>query len=170
MEKQPVNIVRRSSRQTKLPTSLNDFVIKGKVKYSVERVVNYANLNHENYCFASSLNKSIEPTCYEKCILDNNWIDAMNAEIKALNKNHTWDITDLPANRKAIGNKWIWKIKYKANGEIDRYKARLVAKGFNKKEGIDFDEIFSPYVKMSTVRHVIALSVTNNWPLFQLDV
>ncbi|GJU65023.1 ribonuclease H-like domain-containing protein, partial [Tanacetum coccineum] len=166
----PVNIVRRSSRQTKLPTSLNDFVNEGKVKYGVERVVSHANLNHENYCFASSLNKSIEPTCYEEAILENNWIDAMNDEIEALNKNHTWDITDLPANRKAIGNKWIWKIKYKANGEIDRYKARLVAKGFNQKEGIDFDEIFSPVVKMSNVRCVIALSVTNNLPLFELDV
>nr|GEY26131.1 ribonuclease H-like domain-containing protein [Tanacetum cinerariifolium] len=137
------NTVRRSYRQTKLPTSLNDFVIEGKVKFGVKKVVSYANLNHENYCFAFSLDKSIEPTCYEEAILDNNWIDAMNAEIEALNKNHTWDITNLPANRKAIG--------------------------FNQKEGIDFDEMFSPVDKMSTVRCVISLSV-NNWPLFQFDV
>ncbi|GJU85363.1 ribonuclease H-like domain-containing protein, partial [Tanacetum coccineum] len=79
-------------------------------------------------------------------------------------------ITDLSANRKAIGNKWIYKIKYKASGDIDRYKAKLVVKGFNKKEGIAYDETFSPVVKMSNVRCVIALSVTNNWALFQLDV
>nr|GEU47413.1 hypothetical protein [Tanacetum cinerariifolium] len=84
-----VNTVRRSTRQTKLPTNLNDFIIEGKVKYGVEKVVNYANLNHESFCFASGLNKSIEPTCYEEAILDNNWIDAMNTEIEALNKNHT---------------------------------------------------------------------------------
>ncbi|GKE12183.1 hypothetical protein Tco_1415734, partial [Tanacetum coccineum] len=89
VEDLPVHTVRRSSRQTKLPTSLNDFVIEGKVKYGVEKVVSYANLNHENFCFASDLNKSIEPICYEDVILDNNWIDAMNAEIKALNKNKT---------------------------------------------------------------------------------
>ncbi|GJS98442.1 hypothetical protein Tco_0819612 [Tanacetum coccineum] len=77
----------------------------GKVKYGVEKVVGSANVNHESFCFASGLNKSVEPTCYEEDILDNNWIDAMNAKIEALNKNDTWDITDLLANRKAIGNK-----------------------------------------------------------------
>ncbi|GJU04360.1 ribonuclease H-like domain-containing protein [Tanacetum coccineum] len=88
VEDLPINTIRRSSRQTKLPTSLNDFIIDGKVKHD---------------------------------------IDAMNAKIEALNKNHTWIITDLPANRKPI-SKWIFKIKYKANGEIERYKARLVCK------------------------------------------
>nr|GEW45017.1 ribonuclease H-like domain-containing protein [Tanacetum cinerariifolium] len=141
-----------------------------KVKCDVERVVNYANLNHDNYCFIFALNKSIEPTCYEEAIFDSNWIDAMNAEIEALNENHTLEITDLPPNGKAIGNKWIYKIKYKSSGDIDIYKAILVVKGFNQKEGIDFDETFSLVVKMSTIRCVIALSVTNNWHLFQLDV
>ncbi|GJS21804.1 ribonuclease H-like domain-containing protein [Tanacetum coccineum] len=75
-----------------------------------------------------SLNKSVEPTCYNDAILDNKWIDAMNAEIEALNKNHTWIFTNLPANRKPIGCKWIFKIKYKSNGEIERYKERLIAK------------------------------------------
>ncbi|GJR55796.1 ribonuclease H-like domain-containing protein [Tanacetum coccineum] len=113
--------------------------------------------------------RSIEPTCYEEVVLDSNWIDVMNAEIEALNENQTWVIVDLPTNRKAIGNKWIYKIKYKSSGDIDRCKARLVVKGFNQKEGIDFDENFSLVVKMSTVRCIIALSVTSNWPLFQLD-
>ncbi|GJU57624.1 ribonuclease H-like domain-containing protein [Tanacetum coccineum] len=72
---------------------------------------------------------SIEPTCYEEATLYSNWIDAMNAEIKALNENHTCKITDLPPNMKAIGNNWIYKIKYKSSGDIDRYKARLVVKG-----------------------------------------
>ncbi|GJV57242.1 ribonuclease H-like domain-containing protein [Tanacetum coccineum] len=107
-EELPVHTLRRSSRQTKLPSSLNDFIVEEKVKYRVERVMNYANLNHDNYCFISALNKSVEPTCYEKAILDRNWMDAMNAEIEALNENHTWEITDLQPNRKAIGNKWIY--------------------------------------------------------------
>ncbi|GKA57053.1 ribonuclease H-like domain-containing protein [Tanacetum coccineum] len=140
--------------------------IKGKVKYGVERVVNYANLKPDSFCFVTALNESIEPSCYEEVVLDRNWIDAMYFEIEALNDNQTWVITDLPPRRKAIGNKWIYKIKYKSSGDIDRYKARLVVKGCSKKEGVDFDETFSPVVKMSTVRCLIALSVTNNWPLF----
>ncbi|GKA02181.1 hypothetical protein Tco_0674846 [Tanacetum coccineum] len=79
VEELPVNTVRRSSRQTKLPTSLNDFIIDDKVKYGVKKVVNYANLSHENFCFASNLNRSVEPTCYNDAILDNNWVDAINA-------------------------------------------------------------------------------------------
>nr|GEV57276.1 putative reverse transcriptase, RNA-dependent DNA polymerase, Gag-polypeptide of LTR copia-type [Tanacetum cinerariifolium] len=115
----PVNTVRRSMRQTRLPSSLNDFIINGKVKYSVKKLGNYANLDHDSFCFASRLNRSIEPSCYDHVILDNNLIDAMNFEIEALNENHTWIITDLPHNRKPIKCKWIYKIKYKSSGDIE---------------------------------------------------
>nr|GEX85958.1 putative reverse transcriptase, RNA-dependent DNA polymerase, Gag-polypeptide of LTR copia-type [Tanacetum cinerariifolium] len=60
VEELPINTLRRSSRQTQLPNSLNGFIVEGKVKYGVKRVVNYANLNHENFCFVSGLNKSVE--------------------------------------------------------------------------------------------------------------
>ncbi|GJV37168.1 ribonuclease H-like domain-containing protein [Tanacetum coccineum] len=87
VEELPANTIRRSFRHTKLPSSLNEFIIEGKVKYDVERVVNYANLSHANHCFIFALNKNIEPTCYEEAVLDSNWIDVMNAEIEALNEN-----------------------------------------------------------------------------------
>ncbi|GJT21426.1 ribonuclease H-like domain-containing protein [Tanacetum coccineum] len=95
---------------------------------------------------------------------------AMNLEMEAFHRNNTYVLTYFPPGRKAIGCKWIWKIKYKSSGEIDRYKARLVAKGFSQREGIDYEETFSPVVKMVVVRCLIALSVQNNWPLYQLDV
>ncbi|GJS53619.1 ribonuclease H-like domain-containing protein [Tanacetum coccineum] len=87
------------------------------------------------------------------------WVDVMNAEMDALYRNNTWEIVDLPIGRKAIGSKWVWKIKYKSDGEIERYKARLVAKGFNQREGIDFDETFSLVVKIVIVRCLINLAV-----------
>ncbi|GJS63046.1 ribonuclease H-like domain-containing protein [Tanacetum coccineum] len=59
------------------------------------------------------------------------WVKAMNQEIVALNRTRTWEITHLPNNRTPVGSKWIFKVKYKANGEVERFKVRLVAKGFN---------------------------------------
>ncbi|GKA61323.1 putative RNA-directed DNA polymerase [Tanacetum coccineum] len=169
-EVQPVVATRKSNRQTKLPAKFNDYVVNSSKKYGLEKVVNYSKLSSGNYCFSTSLNKSTEPSTFYEAIKDRNWIDAMNAEIEALNRNNTWTITTLPKGRKAIGSKWVYKIKYKATGNIDRYKARLVAKGFGQKEGIDFDETFSPVVKMTTVRCLINIVVQKDWPLYQLDV
>ncbi|GJR06022.1 ribonuclease H-like domain-containing protein [Tanacetum coccineum] len=163
-------VLRRFERLTKIPVRLNDYVLNSNVKYGIEKYVKYSNLNTANLCFATSLNKSIEPNCLSEAMSDPNWVEAMNNEIEALNRNNTWTICDLPVGRKPIGSKWIWKIKYKASGDIERYKARLVAKGFSQKEGFDYDETFSPVIKMSTVRCIIAIVVTNNWTLYQLDI
>ncbi|GKC56890.1 ribonuclease H-like domain-containing protein [Tanacetum coccineum] len=161
---------RRSGRVSKLPAKLNDYVIDSKLKYGLEKHVSYAKLNFVNYCFATTLNKSVDPTNYYEAATDPRWVEAMNDEIDALYRNHTWTIVDLPKGRKAIGNKWIYKIKCKASWEIERYKARVVAKGFNQKEGFDYDETFRLVVKMVTVRCLIVVAVSNSWPLYQLDV
>lgn len=162
--------VRRSERPSKVPVKFNDYVIDSKFKYGLEKVVNYAKLNDSNYCFTVNLTKSVEPTSYNQALDNPYWVEAMNNEMEALNRNNTWTITDLPPNRKPIGCKWIYKIKYKASGEIERYKARLVAKGYSQREGLDYEETFSPVVKMVTVRCLISLAVSKGWCLYQLDV
>ncbi|GJX30973.1 ribonuclease H-like domain-containing protein [Tanacetum coccineum] len=98
------------------------------------------------------------------------YTNAMNQEIDALLRNDTWELVELHEGRKAIGSKWIYKIKFRSIGEIDRYKARLVAQGFGKKEGIDYEEIFSPIVKMVSVRCLLNIVVSMSWPVFQLDM
>ncbi|GKA10245.1 putative RNA-directed DNA polymerase [Tanacetum coccineum] len=97
---------------------------------------------------------------------ENNFSEEMNA----LHRNGTWEIIELPKGRKAIGSKWIYKIKYRSSGEIDIYKARLVAQWFGQKEGIDYEETFSPVVKMVIVRCLLNIVVAMSWHVFQLDV
>ncbi|GJU24542.1 reverse transcriptase domain-containing protein [Tanacetum coccineum] len=116
------------------------------------------------------INKIHKLATYLEAVKDNRWIEAMNQEMVALNRNNTWEITDLPSGRKPIGFKWVFKVKYKASGEVERFKARLVAKGFNQREGIDYEETFLPVVKIVTVRCVLSLAIKNKWSLFQLDV
>ncbi|GKB23181.1 putative RNA-directed DNA polymerase, partial [Tanacetum coccineum] len=118
----------------------------------------------------NSSTEGVEPKTYLEASQHKHWVDAMNAKMDDLYRNNTWDIVDLPVGRKAIGSKWVWKIKYKSDGEIERYKARLVASGFNQREGIDFDETFSPVVKIVTGRCLINLDVQSGWSLFQMDI
>ncbi|KAJ0565941.1 putative RNA-directed DNA polymerase [Helianthus annuus] len=162
--------VRKSSRNVSMPKRFDEFVVEGKVKYGIEKVVSYAHLSYDNKCFVAALNKVCEPTCYNEAAKNDKWVDAMNSEMEALYRNNTWILVDLPKGRKPIGCKWVYKVKYKANGEVERYKARLVAKGFNQREGLDFGETFSPVVKMTTVRVVLKIAVNNGWPLYQMDV
>lgn len=70
------------------------------------------------------------------------WVEAMKDETTTLDKNKTWEVVNLPISKKPIGCKWVYKVKLKADGTIDRYKARLVAKGYNQVEGIDFHDVF----------------------------
>jgi hypothetical protein len=110
-----------------------------------------------------------EPLNIFEVLDDNKWNHAMQEEYDALIQNKTWHLVPL-APAKLIDCKWVYRIKKNADRTIQRYKARLVAKGFKQRYGIDYEDTFSPVVKATTIRLVLALSVSRGWSLHQLDV
>lgn len=115
----------------------------------------------------------IPPTTVAQALKSPHWRKAMSDEYTAQTGHRTWDLVDLTNVVKTInviGCRWIFTIKRHADGTIARYKARLVAKGFTQRPGIDYHDTFSPVVKPATIRSVLSVAVSYDWPLRQLDV
>lgn len=103
-----------------------------------------------------------EPTKFSKEITNLKWYEAMKLEIEALGKNKTWDIVPLPLGKWALGSKWVYDIKYKADGTIERYKDLLVILGNTQHEGIDFTNIFALVAKLVTNRTLLSVAFPCN--------
>ncbi|KAL4271204.1 hypothetical protein GQ457_13G028940 [Hibiscus cannabinus] len=154
LENSEAPTTRQSDRVRRHPNWHSDYVMEGNVAYCL-------------------LTEDGEPSTFQEAMNSSDaseWMAALQEEIEALHKNNTWDLVPLPQGRKPIGNKWVFKIKRNADDQFERYRARLVVKGYAQKEGIDFNEIFSPVVRLTTVRVVLAMCATFNLHLEQLDV
>ena len=91
-------------------------------------------------------------------------------EMASLHKNEAWDLVELPAGRKPIGSKWVFKKKTNAEGKVEKYKARLVAKGYSQVSGIDFGDIFSPFSKVTSIRLLLSIVATFDFEVEQMNV
>ncbi|KAJ7961274.1 Retrovirus-related Pol polyprotein from transposon TNT 1-94 [Quillaja saponaria] len=111
-----------------------------------------------------------EPLFFEEAENDKKWRQAMDEEIIAIEKNDTWELANLPKDHKAIGVKWVYKVKKNAKGEVEKYKMRLVAKGYAQKQGIDYEEVFAPVACLETIRLLISFAAHKHWKIYQLDV
>ncbi|KAJ0960835.1 hypothetical protein J5N97_001284 [Dioscorea zingiberensis] len=111
-----------------------------------------------------------EPTTYHQASKHSCWQQAMQVEYSVLLRNNTWSLVPRPRDTNLVGCKWVYKIKRRADGSIERYKARLVAKGFHQEEGVDYFDTFSPVVKQTTVRLVLSLAISKGWSVCQLDI
>jgi len=112
----------------------------------------------------------VEPSTYQEAARIPEWQLAMSKELAALDRTGTWDLVPLPSHAVPITCKWVFKIKTKSDGSIERYKARLVARGFKQTPGLDYDETFAPVAHMTTVRTLIAVAASCSWTISQMDV
>ncbi|KAL0385494.1 UNVERIFIED_CONTAM: Retrovirus-related Pol polyprotein from transposon RE1 [Sesamum radiatum] len=164
----PMDIVpelplRRSTRQPKTPTWLSDF----QCNHSSASFIDPTTLASSHVSFLAALSTFQEPSSYREAKGCKEWEEAMKQELDALERNDIWTVVRLPSGKKVIGNKWVYKLKLKADGSIDRYKARLVAKGYNQVEGVDYVDRFSSVAKAVTVRTFLALAFSYTWPIHQ---
>ena len=113
----------------------------------------YFGREHNSLCEVSQ-----QPATYQEATEGpdkEKWKAAMETEMTSLQENEVWDLVKLPAGRKTVGSKWVYKIKTGADGSVQRYKARLVAQGFTQKYGTDFDETFCPVVRQESLRFLM---------------
>ena len=106
-----------------------------------------------------------EPSSYEEVAERKEWKDAMIEEYQSIMKNDVWDVVPRPKEKSIVTSKWIYKIKHAADGSIEKYNAIFVAYGFSQKEGIDYEETFSPVARYTSIRLVLALAAVMKWKI-----
>lgn len=160
---------RNPMRVRKTPTRLQDFVIY-KPTYPISQYVSYKRVTPAHAAFISTISSYKEPQNFHEANNQEVWKEAMQEELKALDQHNTWSITKLPICKKAVGCKWIYKLKFKSDGSIERHKARLVAQGFTQTYEVDYKETLAPVAKMNTVRVLLSVAVNKRWSMYQMDV
>lgn len=143
---------RRSTRNSVLPGHLNDFIM---LALSAEAYVDSVPQTYEEA---------------EERPDRKNWKEAIEQEMKSLIENDTWEIADLPPGARAIDGKWVFKLKRKADGSIEKYKARMVAKGCAQKKGLDYEETYASVAPLTTLRTLLAAINEHQLDTHQLDV
>ena len=115
----------------------------------------------------------IDPCNYDEALKDKDvdlWQKAMKFEMQSMYSNQVWDLMEPFEGIKPIACKWIYKKKRGADGKVETFKARLVAKGFTQKEGIDYEETFSPVAVLKSIRILLSIAAHFNYEIWQMDV
>lgn len=140
------------------------------ITYPICNFVSCDRFSQKHLDFLVALSTNMEPRSFAEAMKDERWGVAVDTEITSLEGANTWTLEDLPPGKKALGCKWIFTIKYKSDGTIERYKARLVVLGNHQEEGIDYTETFAPVARMTTVRLFLDIAAKENHEVHQMDV
>jgi transposase InsO family protein len=120
-----------------------------------------------------ALNASAEPTTLSEALQrpdGDKYLESAIEEVRAHLENGTWKVVRLPKGKRAIGSRWVFKIKRTVDGSIERYKGRIVAKGYAQREGVDYTETFAPTARFGALRTVIALAAIEDMELESVDI
>jgi transposase InsO family protein len=147
------------------PMDTSEIVIKARARKMPMKYADY------KMFFASDLPP--EPKTYAEAVASiesQEWIKAINDELSSHDENGTWTVVPSPNQSRLIKTKWIFKRKFDNEGRLSKYKARLVAKGFSQKEGVDYDQIFAPVARPTSVRALLSYAAIHDFEIIQLDV
>jgi len=154
----------RARREVRQPAYLQDYVSGDGLSEEEEEAMFIETQSFQ------VLTSEGDPLTYEEAAKHAEWRKAMQIEIEAIERNHTWELSSLPKGMKSIGVKWVFKTKFNEHGHVDKCKARLVAKGYAQRFGVDYSEVFAPVARWDTIRLIIATAAQRNWYIYQLDV
>lgn len=161
-------------RQNSIPHVLSYIVfvnpVPGNTLYPLTEYISDERFSAEHKAFLTSACAESEPKNFKEAMLDERWNKSVYKEIIALEVAKTWSVVDLPRGRVALGTMWVFKIKYNADGTVERLKSRLMVLGNRQKEGCDYDETFAPVAKMTIIRSLLKIVAANNWEVHQIDV
>ncbi|KAG7598815.1 GAG-pre-integrase domain [Arabidopsis suecica] len=167
----------KGCRQKNPPVKLADYVTTllhqpypSATPYPLDNYLSSSQFSDNYQVYLNAITSGSEPTSYKEAILDENWKSAVSDEIVSLENLGTWTVEDLPPGKKALGCKWVFRLKYKSDGTLERHKARLVVLGNNQTEGVDYSETFAPVAKMVTVRAFLQQVASLDWEVHQMDV
>nr|ABA91380.1 retrotransposon protein, putative, Ty1-copia subclass [Oryza sativa Japonica Group] len=176
-DKPSTNVPIESQEKASVQQSPKHSIAKDKPKRNTrppQRYIEEANIVAYALSVAEEIEGNAEPSTYSEAIVSddcNRWITAMHDEMDSLEKNHTWKLVKLPKEKKLIHCKWIFKRKEGMSPTDEaRYKAMLVAKGYSQIPGIDFNDVFSPVVKHSSIRTLLSIVAMHDYELDQMDV
>lgn len=162
-----------STRNKKPPSYLQDYIcnsLQSTSLYPISSSHSFSKLSPSYTSFINHITSIPIPTSIAEARQSKEWNESVDNEFDAMEANHTWSVSTLPSGKRAVGCRWLHSLKFHANGTIERRKSRLVAKGYTQKEGLDYNDTFSPVAKMATIKLLLKVAASKQWFLTQLDI